>query len=124
MSDMGEWGGCDFRSLSPGVLSQVKLKQWGTDLVKPSQSLSFTCAAYGYSITSASYGWNWIRQLPGKSLEWLGNIRHVGRTNYSPSLKSHNPISRDTSKNQFSLQLSSVTTEDTDVYYCARGTVM
>jgi hypothetical protein len=110
-------------SLSPDVLSQVNLKQWGTDLVKPSQSLSLTCAVYGYSITSG-YDWTWIRQPTGKSLEWMGYIRYDGSTNYSPSLKSHISISRDSSKNQFSLQLSSVTTEDTAVYYCARSTVM
>jgi hypothetical protein len=54
----------------------------------------------------------------------MGYINAVGSTNYSPSLESCISISRDTSKNQFSLQLSSVTTEDTAVYYCARDTVM
>jgi hypothetical protein len=53
----------------------------------------------------------------------MGYINAVGSTNYSPYLESCISISRDTSKNQFSLQLSSVTTEDTAVYYCARDTV-
>jgi hypothetical protein len=43
-----------------------------------------------------------------------------GSTNESPSLKNHMSISRDTSKNQLSLHLSSVTTEETAMYYCAR----
>ncbi|KAK1328140.1 hypothetical protein QTO34_012563 [Cnephaeus nilssonii] len=42
---------------------------------------------------------------------------------YAPSLQSRLVIDPDTSKNQFSLQLSSVTREDTAVYYCARYTV-
>jgi hypothetical protein len=91
--------------------------------MKASQSLSLTCAVYDYSITSG-YDWTWIHQPPGKSLEWMGYINAVGSTNYSPSLKSRISISRDTSKNQFSLHLSSVTTEDTAMYCCARGTVM
>lgn len=37
-----------------------------------------------------------------------------------PSLQGRLVINPDTSKNQFSLELSSVTTEDTAVYYCAR----
>ncbi|EPQ13548.1 Ig heavy chain V region 1B43 [Myotis brandtii] len=53
----------------------------------------------------------------------MGDICSGGDTYYSPSLKSRTSISRDTSKNQFSLQLSSITTEDTAVYYCARHTV-
>ncbi|KAM5240684.1 immunoglobulin heavy variable 4-38-2 [Hipposideros larvatus] len=104
-----------------GVLSQVQLQESGPGLVTPSQTLSLTCTVSGYSITSA-YCWYWIRQPPGKGLEWIGYISSGGSTGYSPSLKSHTSISRDTSKNQFSLQLSSVTSEDTAVYYCARDT--
>ncbi|EPQ17448.1 Ig heavy chain V region M315 [Myotis brandtii] len=104
------------------VLSQVQLQESGPGLVKPSQTLSLTCSVSGYSITS-DYYWSWIRQPPGKGLEWIGSIRYDGSTYYSPSLKSRTSISRDTSKNQFFLQLSSVTTKDTAVYYCARDTV-
>uniref|UniRef100_A0A8C0WV97 Ig-like domain-containing protein n=1 Tax=Castor canadensis TaxID=51338 RepID=A0A8C0WV97_CASCN len=91
-------------------------------LVKPSQILSLTCTVSGYFLPSGYY-WSWIHQPPGNILEWMGYITYSGNTNYSPSLKSCISISRDTSKNQFSLQLSSVTTEDTTVYYCARDTV-
>lgn len=100
----------------------MQLQESGPGLVKPSQTLSLTCTVSGYSITSG-YCWNWIRQPPGKGLEWIARICYDGSTYYSPSLKSRTSISRDTSKNQFSLQLSSVITEDTAVYYCARDTV-
>nr|8GNH_H Chain H, Heavy chain of BD-218 [Homo sapiens] len=101
------------------VLSQVQLQQWGAGLLKPSETLSLTCAVYGGSFSD--YFWYWIRQPPGKGLEWIGEINHSGSTNYNPSLKSRVSISVDTSKNQFSLKLSSVTAADTAVYYCARG---
>lgn len=54
----------------------------------------------------------------------MGSIYYNGDTHDSPSIKSHTSISRDTSKIQFSLQPSSVTSVDTAVYYCARDTVM
>ncbi|ELK25790.1 Ig heavy chain V region 1B43 [Myotis davidii] len=105
------------------VLSQVQLQESGPELVKPSQTLSLTCSVSGFSITTSGYTWHWIRQPPGKEMEWIGYITYSGSTNYSPSIKSRTAVSRDTSKNQFSLQLSSVTTEETALYYCARDTV-
>uniref|UniRef100_A0A8I5NLL5 Ig-like domain-containing protein n=1 Tax=Papio anubis TaxID=9555 RepID=A0A8I5NLL5_PAPAN len=104
------------------VLSQVQLQESGPGLVKPSETLSLTCAVSGASISSN--WWSWIRQAPGKGLEWIGEINgNSGSTNYNPSLKSRVTISKDASKSQFSLKLSSVTAADTAVYYCARDTV-
>nr|3LEX_A Chain A, 11f10 Antibody Heavy Chain [Mus musculus]3LEX_H Chain H, 11f10 Antibody Heavy Chain [Mus musculus] len=98
----------------------VQLQESGPGLVKPSQSLSLTCTVTGYSITS-DYAWSWIRQFPGNKLEWMGYINYSGYTSYNPSLKSRISITRDTSENQFFLQLHSVTPEDTATYFCAYG---
>nr|6EAY_H Chain H, CA45 heavy chain [Macaca fascicularis] len=99
---------------------QVQLQEWGEGLVKPSETLSLTCAVYGGSI-SGYYHWNWIRLPPGKGLEWIGNIDgNSASTNYNPSLKTRVTISKDTSKNQISLKVRSLTAADTAVYYCAR----
>uniref|UniRef100_UPI00389B3B2C Fab 1E3 Heavy Chain n=1 Tax=Homo sapiens TaxID=9606 RepID=UPI00389B3B2C len=99
---------------------QVQLQESGPGLVKPSQTLSLTCTVSGGSISSNDYYWTWIRQSPGKGLEWIGFISYNGDTYYNPSLKRRGTISVDTSKIQFSLRLSSVTAADTAVYYCAR----
>uniref|UniRef100_A0A7N9C7J0 Ig-like domain-containing protein n=1 Tax=Macaca fascicularis TaxID=9541 RepID=A0A7N9C7J0_MACFA len=104
------------------VLSQVQLQESGPGVVKPSETLSLTCTVSGGSFSS--YYWSWIRQPPGKGLEWIGYIGGGGGSpNYNPSLKSRITLSVDASKNQFSLKLSSVTAADTAVYYCARDTV-
>nr|NDP12714.1 immunoglobulin mu heavy chain [Bos taurus] len=102
-----------------GVLSQVQLRESGPSLVKPSQTLSVTCTVSGFSLDSN--GVVWVRQAPGKALEWVGTIGTTGHTWYDPSLKSRLSITRDTSKSQVSLSLSSVTHEDTATYYCAKG---
>nr|NDP06627.1 immunoglobulin mu heavy chain [Bos taurus] len=102
-----------------GVLSQVQLRESGPSLVKPSQTLSLTCTVSGFSLSS--YGVVWVRQAPGKALECLGGISSRGSTGYNPGLKSRLSITKDNSKSQVSLSLSSVTTEDTATYYCAKG---
>nr|NDP09176.1 immunoglobulin mu heavy chain [Bos taurus] len=102
-----------------GVLSQVQLRESGPSLVKPSQTLSLTCTVSGFSLSN--YGVGWVRQAPGKALECLGGISGGGDTDYNPALKSRLSITKDNSKSQVSLSLSSVTTEDTATYYCAKG---
>nr|NDP11758.1 immunoglobulin mu heavy chain [Bos taurus] len=101
-----------------GVLSQVQLRESGPSLVKPSQTLSLTCTVSGFSLSS--YAVSWVRQAPGKALECLGSISIGGRTGYNPALKSRLSITKDNSKSQVSLSLSSVTPEDTATYYCAK----
>nr|NDP14081.1 immunoglobulin mu heavy chain [Bos taurus] len=102
-----------------GVLSQVQLRESGPSLVKPSQTLSLTCTVSGFSLSS--YGVDWVRQAPGKALDCLGGIKYDGRTGYNPALKSRLSITKDNSKNQVSLSLSSVAIEDTATYYCAKA---
>nr|NDP07559.1 immunoglobulin mu heavy chain [Bos taurus] len=102
-----------------GVLSQVQLRESGPSLVKPSQTLSLTCTVSGFSLSS--YGVGWVRQAPGKALECLGDIGSGGQTDYNPALKSRLSITKDNSKNQVSLSLTSVTAEDTATYYCAKS---
>nr|NDP19098.1 immunoglobulin gamma heavy chain [Bos taurus] len=102
-----------------GVLSQVQLRESGPSLLKPNQTLSLTCTTSGSSLSKYAVGW--VRQAPGKALEWVADIATGGNTCLNPALKSRLSITRDNSKNQVSLSVSSVTTEDTATYYCAKS---
>nr|NDP18613.1 immunoglobulin gamma heavy chain [Bos taurus] len=101
-----------------GVLSQVQLRESGPSLVKPSQTLSLTCTVSGFSLSDNGVGW--VRQAPGKALEWLGVMHGDGITSYNPALKSRLSIAKDNSKSQVSLSVSRVTVEDTATYFCTR----
>nr|NDP12357.1 immunoglobulin mu heavy chain [Bos taurus] len=102
-----------------GVLSQVQLRESGPSLVKPSQTLSLTCTTSGFSLSS--YPVAWVRQAPGKALEWVGSICGSGSTCLNSALKSRVSITKDNSKSQVSLSVSSVSADDTATYYCGKG---
>ncbi|MBZ3888223.1 Ig heavy chain V-III region 23 [Sciurus carolinensis] len=109
-------------SVFAGVQCEVQLVESEGGLVQPGGSLQLSCAASGF--TFSNYWMHWVRQAPGKELEWFGYIsRDGGSTYYPDSVKGRFTISRDNSNNTLYLQMSSLRAEDTATYYCVRDTV-
>nr|CAB08856.1 IgG3/kappa antibody [Mus musculus] len=102
---------------SGGGGSEVQLQESGAELVRSGASVKLSCTASDFNIKD--YYIHWVKQRPEQGLEWIGWIDpENGGTDYAPKFQGKATMTADTSSNTAYLQLSSLTSEDTAVYYC------
>uniref|UniRef100_UPI0030131EC7 REGN7663 Fab heavy chain n=1 Tax=Homo sapiens TaxID=9606 RepID=UPI0030131EC7 len=98
---------------------QVQLVQSGAEVKKPGASVKVSCKASGYTFTS--YGISWVRQAPGQGIEWMGWIStYNGNRNYAQKVQGRVTMTTDRSTSTAYMDLRSLRSDDTAVYYCAR----
>nr|WNT94923.1 mAb 27A10 immunoglobulin heavy chain variable region [Mus musculus] len=77
-----------------------------------------SCKGSGY--TFGNYWMHWVKQRPGQGLEWIGYINpSTGYTEYNVKFKDKATLTADKSSSAVYMQLRSLTSEDSAVYYCA-----
>ncbi|MCX2695129.1 hypothetical protein, partial [Pseudomonas sp. DCB_BZ] len=99
-------------------MAQVQLQESGGGLVQAGGSLRLSCAASGGTLSRRSMGW--FRQTPGKEREFVAAINYNARsTRYAEFVKGRFTISGDGTNDTAFLQMDSLKSEDTAVYFCA-----
>uniref|UniRef100_A0A3B4HBE2 Ig-like domain-containing protein n=1 Tax=Pundamilia nyererei TaxID=303518 RepID=A0A3B4HBE2_9CICH len=86
----------------------IKLEQSPSEVKRPGERVKLSCIISGYDLTS--YYLHWIRQRPGRALEWIGRMNTGSNSaDYSSSFQS-----------LAYLEIRDLTAEDSAVYICER----
>uniref|UniRef100_A0A3B5ML55 Ig-like domain-containing protein n=1 Tax=Xiphophorus couchianus TaxID=32473 RepID=A0A3B5ML55_9TELE len=99
-----------------GVFSEIKLDQSQSEGKRPGETVKMSCVMSGFDMTE--YFIHWIRQKPGRALEWIGRM-DTG-TDYGSSFQSCFIMTENVPSSTQYLEIRSLTPEDTAVYYCVR----
>uniref|UniRef100_A0A3Q3FI31 Ig-like domain-containing protein n=1 Tax=Labrus bergylta TaxID=56723 RepID=A0A3Q3FI31_9LABR len=96
-----------------------KLEQSPSEVKRPGETVKMSCIISGFDMTSDYI--HWIRQKPGRALEWIGWM-DAGRNSasYASSFQSRFSMTEDVPSSTQFLQIQTLTAADSAVYFCAR----
>uniref|UniRef100_A0A3P9BTP7 Ig-like domain-containing protein n=1 Tax=Maylandia zebra TaxID=106582 RepID=A0A3P9BTP7_9CICH len=98
---------------------EIKLEQSPSEVKRPGERVKMSCIISGYTLTE--YYLHWIRQRPGRALEWIGRM-DTGKNSaiYGSTFQSRFVMTEEDSSSRQYLEIKSLTAEDSAVYFCAR----
>uniref|UniRef100_UPI003C30EBA2 01_D03 Fab Heavy Chain n=1 Tax=Homo sapiens TaxID=9606 RepID=UPI003C30EBA2 len=105
----------------------VQLWQSGAEVKKPGASVKISCSAWGFGTTSGysfrDYRVHWVRHIAGQGFQWMGHMQpRYGAVNYARQFQGRITMTRevsfDASGGTAYMELRSLRSDDTAVYYC------